>query len=1147
MRRRQHIPILEWLEARLSPATTLAIADASVVEPGPGGSVNMTFVVTRTGDLTAPATVNYTTVAGTAQPNTDFTPTTGIANFAAGAATASIIIPVLGNGIYNRPSLTLGVHLTGSTLAGNPVTLSDHVDFGTGASPRWATIDDLNGDGKPDLAVSNINTNDISVLLNTTAPGASAPAFTPQQGFLARNSPDGVTTADINGDGRPDLIAVNSIDGANPFQMGHTVSVLLNTTSPGASAPSFASWQTFETGYHPISVAAGDIDGDGRPDLVVANFYENTMSVLLNTTPRGADIPSFAPPQVFPTGRTATRADGPLSVALADLNDDGKLDVIAGFKFGTTGAVLMNTTAPDANAVSFTAQTIPAGNISQVKTGDINGDGRPDVVCANQGSGATVLLNTTPPQSSAATFAPPGTFATGSFPTSVAVGDLNGDGKPDLVVINAGDYTLSVLQNTTTPLAATPAFAPQQTFAAAKEPLSVAVADINGDGKPDLAIANDYFAPGGPPSRNVYSVSVVLNTTPATITRGQATGTIIESDPQQVSPARSLVSVAPAALAPSGTAMVTLTARDSTGLQMAGGGLAVHFALGAASPGGTFGPVTDNQDGTYTATFTAGSVAVGSNTITATINGQAVTSALPTLTFPASPSGTMATVFPTFTWPAAAGADHYYLWVNDQSTGQVTVDLSNVTGTSWTPTQPFTVGDNYTWWAGAVLGDTTLWGDGLTFTIAPTASAPSGTVATTAPTFTWNEVTGADHYYLWVADQATGRVVVNNNALTATSFTPAPGVLTLGAGYTWWVGAVQGQTTAWNEGLTFTIAPPASSPSGMIATTLPTFTWTAVPGANAYYLWVTDQSTGQLVVNNNAVAGTSFSLSQPLALADTYMWWVGAEVGGTTAWNNGAAFTIGPKASSPRGTLVSNPPTFTWAAVTGVAQYEVYISDAATGPWADQTVAGISWTPDTPLLSGHRYQWWVRAAGGAWGDAMDFDVALPTLTGPHGFTGVVAPFTWGPVPGVSDYEIYVSDLAVGAWADQAVTGTSWTPTKTLLSGHTYRWWVRAVGSDTWSSSLDFAVTLPALVAPTSIISNLTPTFSWTGVSGVANYEVYVSDLATGQWADQTVTGTSWTPTQTLVSGHRYRWWVRALNADGAPAGSWSDPLDFQVM
>src|SRR5208282_3980762 len=92
----------------------------------------------------------------------------------------------------------------------------------------------------------------------------------------------------------PDLIVGNAGD--------DTVSVLLNTTAPGAATASFATQQTFAAGSVPISVAAADLNGDGKPDLIVANLDSNTTSVLLNTTAPGAATPSFAPQQTSATG-----------------------------------------------------------------------------------------------------------------------------------------------------------------------------------------------------------------------------------------------------------------------------------------------------------------------------------------------------------------------------------------------------------------------------------------------------------------------------------------------------------------------------------------------------------------------------------------------------------------------------------------------------------------------------------------------------------------------------------------------------------------------------------------------------------------------------------------------------------------------------
>ena len=101
-----------------------------------------------------------------------------------------------------------------------------------------------------------------------------------------------MTVADVNGDGQPDLIVVN--------KNSNTVSVLLNTTVLAITSPAFAAQQTSATGSSPVSVTAADLNGDGKPDLIVANKISNTVSVLLNTTAPGPPPPPSPPSRPSP-------------------------------------------------------------------------------------------------------------------------------------------------------------------------------------------------------------------------------------------------------------------------------------------------------------------------------------------------------------------------------------------------------------------------------------------------------------------------------------------------------------------------------------------------------------------------------------------------------------------------------------------------------------------------------------------------------------------------------------------------------------------------------------------------------------------------------------------------------------------------------
>ena len=402
--------------------------------------------------------------------------------------------------VTNLDDGTVSVLLNTTAAGATTPSFATAVTFAVGGGPQAVAVGDFNGDGKPDLAVVNFNgvASSVSVLLDTTATRATTPSFAPQQGFAVGHEPDSVAVGDFNGDGKPDLAVANYID--------NTASVLLNTTTTGATAASFAAQQTFAVGVNPLFVAVGDFNGDGRLDLTVVNQSDNTVSVLLDTTATGAAVPSFSLQVTFAVGVD------PNSVAVGDFNGDGKPDLVVAnagnLDTGNTVSVLLNTMSAGATVPAFAPQVTFAagGGPNSVAAVDINGDGRPDLAVANYSDNTvSVLLNTTTPLTAVPTFAGQQTFTAGSFPASVAVGDFNDDGKPDLAVADSGAGTLSVLLNTTSAGAGAPTFAAQITFAVGSGPHSVAVGDVNGDGRPDLVVAN----------LNGNTVSVLLNTTPA--------------------------------------------------------------------------------------------------------------------------------------------------------------------------------------------------------------------------------------------------------------------------------------------------------------------------------------------------------------------------------------------------------------------------------------------------------------------------------------------------------------------------------------------------------------------------------------------------------------------------------------------------------
>jgi hypothetical protein len=358
-------------------------------------------------------------------------------------------------------------------------------DFTTGDFSISVAIGDLDGDGKPDLAVANANSRTVSIYRNTSTSGSiGASSFAAKQDFTTGVTPYSVAIGDLDGDGKPDLAVAN----AN----SSTVSIYRNTSTSGSiDAGSFTAKQDFTTGTSPRSVAIGDLDGDGKPDLAVANNNSSTVSIYRNTSTSGSiEAGSFTAKQDFTTGTS------PRSVAIGDLDGDGKPDLALPNLNSNTVSVLRNTSSSGSiDAGSFAAKqdfTTGAGPFS-VAIGDLDGDGKPDLAVANLSSITVSVFRNTFSSGSidGSSFAAKQDFTTGTEPLSLAIGDLDGDGKPDLAVANNNSSTVSVFRNTSNSGSIGAAsFSTKQDFTTGTQPYSVAIGDLDGDGKPDLAVAN---------------------------------------------------------------------------------------------------------------------------------------------------------------------------------------------------------------------------------------------------------------------------------------------------------------------------------------------------------------------------------------------------------------------------------------------------------------------------------------------------------------------------------------------------------------------------------------------------------------------------------------------------------------------------------
>ncbi len=266
------------------------------------------------------------------------------------------------------------------------------------------------------------------------------------------------------------------------------------------SACPFAPAVNIGTGAGVNQNALADVDGDGKIDLLIAERTNNQLSIFRNTSTTGT--PSFAP-SISITGLTEA-----IAVAFGDVDSDGKPDIAVANYFNNLLSVFKNLSTPGTitlgTGVNF---SIPSFS-HDVSISDMDGDGKQDLVITSSLNGLGVLRNTgSPGVINSSTFAGIVNFATGSNAYPFSLGDIDGDGKLDAVVPNANTYTVSLLRNTSIP--GTVSFAPQVILTiAAGSPTPgygsgyADLGDIDGDGKLDLTVT----------SNTVLTVSLYRNT-----------------------------------------------------------------------------------------------------------------------------------------------------------------------------------------------------------------------------------------------------------------------------------------------------------------------------------------------------------------------------------------------------------------------------------------------------------------------------------------------------------------------------------------------------------------------------------------------------------------------------------------------------------
>ncbi len=314
----------------------------------------------------------------------------------------------------------------------------------TGSMSTGVAIGDFNSDGKLDVAVTNQvfnvfygNYADVDIFRNTSTPGIIS--FAAPVGIDAGDYPNQVSIADLDGDGKPDLAVANGSAGFYIFKnacSGTTMSFINRQfiPIPGGSAS---------------SVCLSDIDGDSKPDVLATSTISNQVAIFRNTSSIGSI--NLAQVTGYDAGRRSTY------VTTADLDSDGKKDIILAAGYYIIGgvpaqdtAVIIGRNLSSPGIISFDAAiAYPMNYPSNISIGDLDGDNKPDIVASNDNAFFTILKNTSTPGN--LSMAPKIQYLIGSPVTAIAsaVGDMDGDAKPDIIIAdeNASAAIVYINQN----------------------------------------------------------------------------------------------------------------------------------------------------------------------------------------------------------------------------------------------------------------------------------------------------------------------------------------------------------------------------------------------------------------------------------------------------------------------------------------------------------------------------------------------------------------------------------------------------------------------------------------------------------------------------------------------------------------------------
>ncbi|HLL52031.1 MAG TPA: FG-GAP-like repeat-containing protein, partial [Myxococcaceae bacterium] len=334
-----------------------------------------------------------------------------------------------------------------------------------GLDPVAVALGDVDGDGLQDMAVANSSGNSVTVAFGQGAGYFGEPGDADYVTLTTSvNNPTGVVIADVDGDNRGEVLVTNSFS-ATPG----TLAVFKWQTSG-----SFATPLTFNVGSRPAGLAVAEINNDNRPDVVVVNYGSGTLTPL---TGNGSGAFTAQNTIALPAG-----AAGPAAVAIADVTGDGRVDAVVA-AYDTNNVVVFNGNGNVSGTLFGYNRTIVAGiGPRALALGDVNNDGRRDLVVANEFDSSLFIY---PGTGTTSAFGTSSGIALDGAPTAVAVAELTGDSFRDVAVTVAITNELRVYRGSSTGVVST-AYDIRGTN---ESPVALAVADLVLDGKADIAVA----------------------------------------------------------------------------------------------------------------------------------------------------------------------------------------------------------------------------------------------------------------------------------------------------------------------------------------------------------------------------------------------------------------------------------------------------------------------------------------------------------------------------------------------------------------------------------------------------------------------------------------------------------------------------------